>query len=210
MAGAAGCLSGAARLASLVARATARARELAVRTAMGAGQPARAPVADESLVLALAGGGLELLIAFAGPTRPTRSDRAAHPEILARHQNAPQPGTTVPRDRLRRAAGFRAARRAGVAVSRKAQNGEPPQLKRRGGLVIAQVSVSSSSGSAGLIRTLFASRRTTGFSADHVLTMRTLLPWENADRRPRVAFYQRSKVKFCRVSVTLHTRAFSR
>ena len=212
MAGAAGCLLliACTNLASLVvARATTRARELAVRTAMGAGRARLVrQLLTESLVLAIAGGSLGLLIAVAAiPTAarlvPTVLPIAEIPRTDIRMlliAAAATVGTGIGFGVL---PAFRAARRAGVAgVAESFRTGTSRRSARlRSGLVIAQVSVSIVLlVSAGLlIRTLLRVQATsTGFNTDNVLTMRTLLPWEKyGPQAARVAFYQRvlEKVK---------------
>jgi predicted permease len=206
MAGAAGCLLliACTNLASLVVtRATARARELAVRTAMGAGRARLVrQLLTESLVLAVVGGGLGLFVAIAAiPTAarlvPSALPIAEVPRIDIRMlliAAAATIGTGIGFGVL---PALRAARLAGVAgVAESSRTGTSRRSERlRSSLVIAQVSVSIVLlvGAGLLIRTLLRVQATsTGFNTDNVLTMRTMLPWEKyGSQAARVAFYQR-------------------
>lgn len=206
IAGAAACLLllACTNLASLViARATARVRELAVRTAMGAGRSRLVrQLLTESVLLAAVGGGLGLLLA------------AAAVPTAARLVPTTLPVPQVPGLDLRMLAiaaivtlgtgiGFgvlpalRATRQAaGNNLRDSSRVGSSRRTERvRAGLVVAQVTVSIvlMVGAGLMLRTLLQVQATpTGFNPERVLTMRTTLPWSKyALQAPRVEFIQR-------------------
>ena len=206
IAGAAACLLllACTNLASLViARATSRARELALRTAIGAGRSRLVrQLLTESVVLAAVGGGLGLLLA------------AAAVPTVARLVPTTLPVPEVPGLDLRMLAiaaiatlgtgiGFgvlpalRATRQpAARSLGDGARVGSSRRTERvRAGLVIAQVTVSIvlMVGAGLMLRTLLQVQATpTGFNPDRVLTMRTTLPWAKyGPQAPRVEFIQR-------------------
>lgn len=187
----------------LVARAAGRARELAVRTAMGAGRERLVrQLLTESLLLAAVGGGLGLLLALAAVPLAVRLVPTSLPIAEA-------PGVDL-RMLLMAAVvtlgtglgfgvwpAFRAARHAGADGLRDgARAGSSRRTERvRAALVVAQVGASVVLlVSAGLlIRALWQVQATDpGFRAEGVLTMRTTLPWSQyGPQATRVKFYRR-------------------
>jgi predicted permease len=187
----------------LIARATARGRELAVRTALGAGRGRLVrQLLTESLLLAMCGGALGLLVATAAVPLAVRLVPTALPitEIPAVDlrmlliAGLVTLGTGVGFGVL---PAFRAARQASAAGLREgARVGLSRRTQRvRAGLVVAQVSVSIVLlVCAGLlIRALIRVQSTPpGFNTEGVLTMRTTLPAAKyALQAPRVEFYRR-------------------
>ena len=206
IAGAAACLLllACTNLASLViARATSRMRELAVRTAMGAGRSRLVrQLLTESVLLAAVGGTLGLLMAAAAvPTAarlvPTTLPVPEVPGLDLRMLVIAAIATlgtgigfgVLPALRATRQAGGNSLRDgARVGSSRRTE-----QL--RASLVVAQVTVSIvlMVGAGLMLRTLLKVQTTpTGFNTERVLTMRTTLPWSKyALQAPRVEFLQR-------------------
>jgi predicted permease len=206
MAGAAACLLMIActNLASMtVARATARRRELALRTVLGAGRLRLVrQLLTESLLLAFVGGGIGLAIAV-----------TAVP-VAARLVPTALPITDVPGVDLRMLAiaalvtigtgigfgvwpAFRAVRQAGSgALEESARTGASRASARlRDGLVMLQVAVSIVLlvGTGLLLRALLQVQSTpTGFDRERVITARTFLPWTKyGPQAMRTGFYQR-------------------
>lgn len=206
MAGAAACLLliACTNLASMtVARATARRRELALRTVLGAGHLRLIrQLLTESLLLACAGGGLGLLIAV-----------SAVP-VAARLVPTALPITDVPVVDVRMLAiaalvtigtgvafgiwpAFRAVRHAGSGeLQESARTGAGRASARlRDGLVALQVAVSIVLlvGTGLLLRALIRVQSTpTGFEREHVITARTFLPWTKyGPQAMRSDFYRR-------------------
>jgi predicted permease len=205
LAGAAGCvlLIACTNLASLlVARATARTRELAVRRALGAGRlHLIRQFLAETLVLTCAGGAFGVVIGITALPTIVR----LVPVVL--------PISEVPSADLRMLAiaavltlvtgviagvapALRASGRADLASLRDgARVGPTRRTERiRAGLIVAQVSVSVVLLVAAglLLRALWRVQATpTGFDTDRVLTMRTMLPFARYGlQAPRVEFYR--------------------
>jgi predicted permease len=187
----------------LVARATARGRELAVRAAMGAarGRLVRL-LLTESVLLAICGGGLGLVVAAAAlPVAvrlvPTALPIPEVPAVDLRMLLIAALGTLGTAVGFGVLPAFRAARQASAAGMREgARTGTSRGTQRlRTGLVVAQVSVSIVLlVSAGLlIRALIRVQSTpSGFNTAAVLTMRTNLPMRKyGPQAPRVEFYRR-------------------
>jgi predicted permease len=187
----------------LIARATARARELAVRTAMGAGRERLVrQLLTESVLLALCGGALGLVIATAAVPLavklvPTALPIAEVPGVDWRMLMIAALGTLGTGIGFGVLPAFRAARQAsGVGLRDGARTGSSLRTQRvRAGLVVAQVGVSIVLlVCAGLlIRALIRVQTTSpGFNTAGVLTMRTTLPATKYGlQAPRVEFYRR-------------------
>ena len=184
----------------LLARALARRKELAVRTAMGAGRERLVrQLLTESLLLSLCGGALGMLIAvtatplFAAlaPTRlpivslPTADGRILAFGALATILTGLAFGV-LPALRVTGGANLREGSRSGVGGKKE---------RLRGALVVAEIAASVvllvSSGL--LIRAMLKVQATNpGFDADHVMTMITPVTGPRyANTVPRVAFYKR-------------------
>ncbi|HXT68175.1 MAG TPA: ABC transporter permease [Vicinamibacterales bacterium] len=205
IAGAAACLLliACTNLASLtIARATTRSRELAVRTALGAGRRRLTrQMLTESVVLAVLGGAVGIMIAIAAiptvvrlvPTAlPIAETPAADLRMLAIATLATL-GTGI---------GFgvfpalRAARRVtSDGLRESSRTGSNRRTTRvRSALVVIQVAASIVLlvGAGLLIRALMRVQATpVGFSSDSVLTMRTFLPWAKyGPQSKRTEFYR--------------------
>jgi predicted permease len=206
LAGASGCvlLIACTNLASLlIARATARGRELAVRSALGAGRERLVrQLMTESVLLAICGGGLGLLVATAAvPVAvklvPTSLPIAEMPGVDLRMLAIAALATLGTGIGFGVLPAFRAARQASAAGLRDgARAGSNRRTQRvRAGLVVAQVAVSIVLlVCAGLlIRALVRVQSTPpGFNPEGVLTLRTTLPWAKYGlQAPRVEFYRR-------------------
>jgi predicted permease len=187
----------------LVARATARGRELAVRAAMGADRKRLVrQLLTESLVLAGAGGALGLVVATAAiPTAvklvPTALPIPDVPSVDWRMLLIAAAGTLGTAVGFGVLPAFRAARQATSAGLREgARTGSSRRTQRmRTGLVVAQVGVSVVLlVCAGLlVRALVRVQSTSpGFNTAGVLTLRTTLPMTKYGRQAtRVEFYRR-------------------
>lgn len=200
---AAGCvlLIACTNLASLlVARMSSREREMAVRTALGAGRERLArQLLTESVLLAVAGGlaGIalaQLIVPLVISLVPTNLPVSEAPTLDLRMLAI---GALVT---LTTAVGFGVwpafrSTKPGDALRDGARAGTSKRAERaRGVLVIAQVAASVALlVSAGLLlRALWKVQQTDpGFRADHVLTMRTALPSPKyAPQAARVKFYR--------------------
>jgi predicted permease len=187
----------------LIARATARGRELAVRTALGAGRGRLVrQLLTESILLALCGGALGLLVATAAVPMavrlvPTALPIAEVPAVDLRMLLIAAIATLGTGIGFGVLPAFRAARQAGGASLREgARAGLNRRTQRvRAALVVAQVGVSIVLlVCAGLlIRALIRVQSTPpGFNTEGVLTMRTTLPSAKYGlQAPRVEFYRR-------------------
>ncbi len=187
----------------LIARATARSRELAVRAAMGADRTRLVKqLLTESLVLAGAGGALGLVVATAAiPTAvklvPTALPIPEVPAVDLRMLLIAAIGTLGTAIGFGVLPAFRAAGHASSAGLRDgARGGVSRRTQRmRTGLVIAQVAVSVGLlVCAGLlIRALIRVQSTSpGFTTAGVLTLRTTLPMTKyGPQATRVEFYRR-------------------
>jgi len=187
----------------LIARATARRHELAVRAAMGAarGRLVRL-LLTESVLLAICGGALGLVVATAAvPVAiklvPTALPIPEVPAVDLRMLLIAALGTLGTAIGFGVLPAFSAARQASAAGMREgARTGTSRRTQRlRTALVVAQIGVSIVLlVSAGLlIRALSRVQSTPpGFNSAGVLTMRTNLPMRKYGRQaPRVEFYRR-------------------
>ena len=205
MAGAAGCLLliACTNLASLtVARANARSRELAVRTALGAGRRRLTrQLLTESVVLATLGGASGIAVALAAiPTAvrlvPTNLPIAAAPAADWRMLTIAALATLGTGIGFGVLPALRAARSATADGLRESgRTGSSHRTTRvRNALVITQVATSIVLlvGAGLLIRALVRVQATpAGFSTDGVLTMRTFLPWSTyGAQSTRTEFYR--------------------
>jgi putative ABC transport system permease protein len=206
IAGAAACLLllACTNLASLViARATSRVRELAVRSAMGAGRSRLVrQLLTESVLLATVGGGLGLVMAAAAvPTAarlvPTTLPVSEVPGLDLRMLAIAAIATLGTGIGFGVLPALRATRQgSGNSLRDGARVGSSRRTERlRATLVVAQVTVSIvlMVGAGLMLRTLLKVQATpTGFNPERVLTMRTTLPWSKyAVQAPRVEFVQR-------------------
>ena len=206
MTGAAACLLliACTNLASLtIARASTRARELAVRTALGAGwRRLVRQLLTESVVIAIVGGSLGLALAMtaipmAARLVPTALPIAEVPDVdmrmLAIAMIAAL-GTGIGFGVLPALTAARRAAASGMRDSSRTGGGRSGS-RLRGGLVATQVAASIVLivGAGLLIRALIAVQAIpAGFDTDHVLTVRTFLPWERyGPQDVRTSFYQR-------------------
>jgi putative ABC transport system permease protein len=172
----------------LVARATVRVREMAVRTAMGAGRERLVrQMLTESLLIALIGGGLGLLVAIAAVPMavklvPTALPIAEVPAMDLRMLAMAAIVTLGTGIGFGVLPAFRAVRQAASAGLREgARAGSSRRAEQlRSGLVVAQVgaSVVLLVCAGLLIRALVRVQSTDpGFNSRGVLSMRTTLPW---------------------------------
>jgi predicted permease len=183
----------------LLARGMARQKELAVRTAIGAGRERLArQMITESLLLAFAGGGLGVLVAMSAlplmarlvpATLPTAGMPAIDARVLL-FAALLTLGTGIafgvgPAWRLGRGADL-----SGLREGSRAGGGRKERL--RSALVMAEImaSVVLLVSAGMLIRALWRVQAThPGFAADGVLTLRTALPPKYATLASRDRFY---------------------
>lgn len=206
MAGAAACLLMIActNLASMtVARATARRRELALRTVLGAGHLRLVrQLLTESLLLACVGGGIGLAIAvsavpIAARLVPTALPISEVPGVDLRMLGIAALVTIGTGIAFGVWPAFRAVRYAGSGeLQESARTGAGRASARlRDSLVALQVAVSIVLlvGTGLLLRALVRVQSTpTGFERDHVITARTFLPWTKyGPQAARTEFYRR-------------------
>jgi predicted permease len=181
----------------LLTRALARRRELAVRTAMGAGRDRLVrQLLTESLVLAFCGGALGVLIAVGAVPLivrlvPNSLPIAANPQVDLRMLVFAALLTAATGVAFGVVPALRACREAdSSALKEGSRTGEGRRTESlRGVLVVAEVtaSVALLIGSGLLIRALWKLQGTDpGFRSEGVLTLRTALPlpkYEKTDRR---------------------------
>ncbi|SPE40917.1 conserved membrane hypothetical protein [Candidatus Sulfopaludibacter sp. SbA3] len=188
----------------LLARATARQREIAVRSALGAGRwrLVRQMLA-ESLLFSVLGGGVGALLAAAGVRALVTLLPAAFPRVATIHVNAPVfaftalialatglffglvPALQASRTDLQK--GLREGGRSGTASGR--------QTRLRGILVVGEVSLACVLlvGAGVMLRSFMNLLHTSaGFQPEHVLTADLSLPGKNYKNTDDIArFYQR-------------------
>lgn len=206
MACAAGCLLliACTNLASLmIARATARGRELALRTVLGAGQRRLVrQLLTESLVLAMIGGSIGLALAVsvipvAAKLVPSALPITEIPAVDLRMLLIALVATLGTGIAFGVLPAFRAARRvAGGDLRDSSRTGSGRTSSRlRDGLVVLQVAASIVLlvGTGLLVRALISVQSTpAGFTTERVMTARTFLPWSKyGEQARRVEFYRR-------------------
>jgi len=184
----------------LLARALARRKELAVRSAMGAGRERLVrQLLTESLLLAMAGGVLGIIIAMwstplFGALVPTNLPVVALPSADGRVLSFGALATVLtglafgvlPALRVTAGADLREGSRSGVGGRKE---------RLRGALVVAEIAASVVLlVSAGLLIRAMSKVQgiDPGFRAEHVLTLRTPVTGARYEKTvPRVAFYKR-------------------
>ncbi len=187
----------------LLARATGRRRELAVRAAIGAGRGHLVRLLlGESLALAALGGAAGLALAYAGlrVLVASAADQLAIPRLAGASVNAPVLLFTLAASL---AAGLvfglapaLTASRFGLADSLKegARGSDARSGRLRGALVVAEVALSLALlAGAGLLFRSFERLLSVspGFRPEHVLTMKVSLPSAKyPDQGARVRFFQ--------------------
>jgi len=184
----------------LLARAAGRERELAVRTALGAGRERLVrQLLTENILLALVGGAAGILVATVSMPLfahliPTSTLLTARPSLDLRVLGLAAGFTALTGIGIGLLPALRASR-AGFAVLREGSRGGGRRQRLRSVLVTAEVALSV----ALLISTGFLIRAIVkvqavdpGFVADDVLTVRTQLPTPRYDDSVRrIQFYQR-------------------
>ena len=190
-----------------LARATVRAREIAVRTAIGAGRGRIVrQLLTESLVLAVVGGGLGLLIAYWGISALV----TAYPTLLPRSSDIGINGTVlaftvalcgVTAVLFGLAPAVSAARTDLVETLKEGARAGGAPLKRRlrAALVVSEVALAIVLlVGAGLLLRSFSklAHVTPGFETDQRLSLTTLLPTPKYDDAARmVDFYDRAAAR---------------
>ena len=203
LSGAAGCvlLIVCANLANLlIARAMGRRREIAVRAAIGAGRERIVrQLATESAMLAIGGGGLGVGLAYLAlpmlaTLAPVSLPTAGAPEINARVLIAAALLTALTALAFGVAPALRLGRDADAAGLREGARGGARRERLRSILVVAELvaSIVLLVGTGLLLQALWrVSRVDPGFQPDHVLTLRTTLPWPKyAPTEKRAEFYK--------------------
>jgi predicted permease len=187
----------------LLARAMVRRRELAVRTALGAGRERLVrQTLTESLLLAFGGGALGLFLALAGlplfaKLAPARLPLAEVPTVDGRMLAFAALLTLATGILFGVAPAVRVCRRdQTLNLHEGGRSGVGGRRERlRSGLVIAEIAISLVLlvGFGLLARSLWRIQENDpGFRADHALTLRTALPWPRyQDTSVREPFYRR-------------------
>ena len=187
----------------LLARAMIRRRELAMRMTLGAGRERLVrQMLTESLLLALAGGALGLILAYSALPLlvrlvPVALPIAEIPSINARVLSFALLITCATGIGFGIVPAIRVGRRSGITeLHEGGRSGVGGRRERvRSALVIAQVSLSIVllAGFGLLARALWRIQSVDpGFRADRVLTLRTSLPMPKYEQpEPRIAFYRR-------------------
>ena len=184
----------------LIARAMGRRKEIAVRAAIGAGRERIVrQLATESAMLAIAGGGLGVGLAYLAlpvlaTLAPVSLPTAGAPDINARVLVAAALLTALTAIAFGIAPALRLGRDADAAGLREGARGGARRERLRSVLVVAELvaSIVLLVGTGLLLQALWrVSRVDPGFQPDHVLTLRTTLPWPKyAPTERRAEFYK--------------------
>lgn len=185
----------------LMARALTRRREMAVRTALGAGRERVArQLLTESCLLASAGGILGMLAGYAtlpllAPPAPANLPASGAPSIDLRVLLFATALTALTAIGFGLVPTLRVRKGMDDAGLREGARGGAVRQRLRGLLVVGEIvaSIALLATAGLLIRALWTVQNTDpGFRSDNVLTMRTALPWpEYSVTEKRADFYTR-------------------
>ena len=184
----------------LITRAIGRRKEIAVRAAIGAGRERIVrQLATESAMLAVAGGVLGVALAYVAlpmlaTLAPVTLPTAGEPAVDARVLAAAALLTVFTAVAFGVVPALRLGRDANAAGLREGTRGGARRERLRSVLVVAELvaSIVLLVGTGLLLQALWrVSRVDPGFQPDHVLTLRTTLPWPKyAPTEKRAVFYQ--------------------
>jgi predicted permease len=184
----------------LITRAAGRRKEIAVRAAIGAGRERIVrQLATESAMLAIAGGVLGVALAYVAlpmlaTLAPVTLPTAGEPTVDARVLVAAAVLTAFTAFAFGVLPALRLGREADAAGLREGARGGARRERLRSTLVVAELvaSIVLLVGTGLLLQALWqVSRVDPGFQPDHVLTLRTTLPWPKyAPTEKRAAFYE--------------------
>lgn len=188
----------------LLARSSARQREIAVRAAIGAGRPRLIQqVLTESVLLAIAGAALGAVLAWAGVKALVALLPADFPRAGDIHLDAPVFLFTlfiavvsgIAFGIVPALQGTRADLRTSLHETSRSTTGSRQTLRLRNGLVISEITLACVLliGTGLMLRSFVNLLDTNpGFRAEHVLTASLSLPHANYKETPAVAnFYER-------------------